>query len=180
MTSQELRGTLLLRIHYICGFIVLHKSTQPDQCTYDTYNDHFEQIISLAGSLLTASDGPDPASSKPAFSLDFGIIPPLFYTAVSCRDPSIRRRAVSLLSSPRHEGAWSAVDAARVGSIAIEAEEEGLGEIRSSRDVPESSRLCEIYVNALEGNRIRLRCVFSGNVPPQEPAVKEFWLEGYV
>ena len=180
MTSQELKGTLLLRIHYICGFIVLHKTTQPGQCAYDTYNDHFEQIISLASSLLGASNSADSASNKPAFSLDFGIITPLFYTAVNCRDPSIRRRAVSLLSSPRHEGAWSAVDAARVGSIAIEAEEEGLGEIQNSRSVPETSRLCEIYANAAEGNRIRLSCVFSGSIPPQEPAVKEFWLEGCV
>ena len=181
MTSQELRGSLLLRIHYLCGFIVLHKSALPAQCAYDTYNDYFTQIISLASSLLDAPEGsPGPTGSRPPFSLDFGIILPLFYTAVNCRDPNIRRRAISLLSSPRHEGAWSAVDAARVGTIAIEAEEDGLGEIQTSRDVPESSRLCEIYVSALEGSKIRLRCVFSGNVPPQEPAVKEYWLEGYV
>ena len=180
MTSRELKGATLLRIHYLLGFIVVHKSIQPQQCAFDTYNEHFEQIVSLSSALANSTEGPDPASARPAFSLDFGIIAPLYYTAVSCRDPHIRRRAVSVLSSPRHEGAWSAVDAARVGFLAVQVEEEGLGEVQSAKDVPESSRLSEINLTVSEGNRICLRCVFSGSVPPQEPAVKEYWLDGYV
>ena len=180
MTSRELRGATMLRVHYLCGFIVVQKSIQPQQCAFDTYNGHFEQIVSLCSALTNSTEGPNPASTRPAFSLEFGIIAPLYYTAVSCRDPHIRRRAVSVLSSPRHEGAWSAVDAARVGFLAIQVEEESLGEVHSARDVPESSRLSEINLTASEGDRIQLRCVFSGTVPPQEPVTKEYWLDGYV
>ena len=94
MTSQELKGTLLLRIHYLSGFIILHKTPQPGQCAYDTYNHYFEQIVSLADSLLDTTKCPDSTCGTPSFSPDFGIIPPLFHAAVSYRDPSIRRRAV--------------------------------------------------------------------------------------
>ena len=180
MTSRELRGATLLRIHYLCGFIVVHKSIQPQQCAFDTYNSQFEQIVSLSTALADSTEGPDSASPTPAFSVDFGLIAPLYYTAISCRDPHIRRRAVSVLSSPRHEGAWSAVDAARVGFLAIQVEEESLGEVHSSKDVPESSRLSEINLKASEGDRIHLTCIFSGAVPPQEPVVKEYWMDGYV
>ena len=185
MGSKELRGATLLRIHYLCAFIVLHKSIRPEQCAFDTYNSHFDQMVSLSSAFVHSTEGPDPTSATPAFSIDLGIIAPLYYTAVSCRDPTIRRRAVSALSSPRHEGAWSAVDAARVGFLAIQIEEDGLGEVRSSSDVPESSRLSEIHTagpNTAVSKRdqIRLRCAFSGRTSPEETMVKEFWLDSCV
>lgn len=180
MDSRELRGATLLRIHYLFGFINLHKSLQPEQGAFDTYNSHFDQMVSLSSTLMRSSEGPDPKSTRPGFSLDLGIIAPLYYTAMSCRDPHIRRRAVSVLSSPRHEGPWSAIDAAKTGSLAIQIEEKGLGEIQCSGNIPESSRLLGISTIGSDGDRIRLRCVFSGNIPPEKPTVKELWLDSCV
>lgn len=180
--SKELKGATLLRVHYLCAFIVLHKSIRSEQCAFDTYTSHFDQIVSLSSAVMYAPGGPDLSTPRPTFSLDLGVIAPLFYTAVSCRDPAIRRRAVSALSCPRKEGAWSAVDAARVAYLAIQIEEDGLDKVRSCSDVPETSRLSEI--NALGANtvaskrdQIRLRCVFSGQVGPQESVVKELCLD---
>lgn len=180
MDSRELRGATLLRIHYLFAFINLHKSIHPEQCAFDTFNSHFGQIVSLSSTLVSSSERLDLESTRPGFSLDLGVIAPLYYTAMSCRDPDIRRRAVSLLSSPRHEGPWSAIDAAKAGSLAIQIEEEGLGEIQSSGDIPESSRLLGFSTTGSDGHRIRLRCVFSSNISPEESVVKEFWLESCV
>ena len=185
MDSKELKGATLLRIHYLCAFIVLHKSIRSEQCAFDTYNSHFDQIVSLSCAIIYATSASESLPAKPTFSLDLGIIAPLYYTAVSCRDPSIRRRAVSALSSPRHEGAWSAVDAARVAFLALQIEEDGLGEVHSSADIPETSRLSEINTlgsntSASKRDQIRLKCAFSGQIDPSQSVVKEFWLDSYL
>lgn len=63
---------------------------------------------------------------------------------VNCRDPAVRRQALSLLSRlslPRQEGTWNAIDASRIGQRVIDVEEEGLGAVESAEDVPESSHI---------------------------------------
>ena len=61
---------------------------------------------------------------------------------INCRDPAVRRQALSLLSRlslPRQEGTWNANDASRVGQWVIDVEEEGLGAVESAEDVPNPS-----------------------------------------
>ncbi len=76
--------------------------------------------------------------------MDLGIIVPLYFTVISCRDPVVQRQALPLLSRlslPRQEGAWNANDASRVGHWLISVEEEGLGKVESAEDIPGSSAL---------------------------------------
>ncbi|KAI9648892.1 hypothetical protein NHQ30_001458 [Ciborinia camelliae] len=66
---------------------------------------------------------------KPSFALDLGIIPPLFVVATKCRDRSLRREAISLLtSSHRREGMWDSRLCAVVGNWIMRVEEEGLSD----------------------------------------------------
>ncbi len=60
-----------------------------------------------------------------------------------CRDPVIRRRALSLLRrAPMQEGVWSSQAAWRVSRRIVELEEAGLGVVvRSCGDVPEHARI---------------------------------------
>ena len=94
--------------------------------------------------------------------MDLGIIVPLYLTVLSCRDPAVRREALSLLSRlslPRQEGAWNANDASRVGQWFIDVEE-GLRKVESAEDVPESSRISRIDAVAhMEERLVHLRCV---------------------
>lgn len=75
-----------------------------------------------------------------------GIIPPLYLTAIKCRFPSIRRKAISLLSSsPRREGMWDAFLAVKVAEKVMTIEEEGL---KGSHIPPERSRIHDTVIDA--------------------------------
>jgi hypothetical protein len=88
----------------------------------DAYIDGFKDIVRLGSSYLATT------SSNDAFSYEMRIIPPLYYTALKCRDPSVRREALSLLSSssPR-EGLWDSRIAVKVAERAIQIEEREMG-----------------------------------------------------
>jgi hypothetical protein len=70
---------------------------------------------------------PDGHHSRPhSFSPSFELSPivPLFVIITRCRDPILRRRAISLLlQSRRREGAWDSVGAAAVGAEITKIEE---------------------------------------------------------
>jgi hypothetical protein len=57
-----------------------------------------------------------------------GVIPPLYFIAIKCRHPTIRRRALSLLKKASlRESPWRAVPTARVIEKIIVLEEESHG-----------------------------------------------------
>ena len=123
----------LLRIHHRTVFIWLSGCLSAEECAVDSHMDGFEEIVDL-GTRLTESDLP-----QDIFSFEMRIIPPLYYTAMKCRDASIRRRALNLLRcAARREGLWNARIAIRVAERAIEIEERELG---AGLPPPESSRI---------------------------------------
>ncbi|PWY65709.1 hypothetical protein BO70DRAFT_346232 [Aspergillus heteromorphus CBS 117.55] len=143
LTTKERIGLKILQIHRCEQAMLLeqHASGMTDSNRWDRYNSIFQEITSLAASVveLSGESGSAPSTPlgqvkfKPNFSLDMGIIAPLYNTATLCRDPLIRRRAVDILrSASRQEGAinsymW-AIAAEKV--IALEesvAAEVGLG-----------------------------------------------------
>jgi hypothetical protein len=65
--------------------------------------------------------------TQPSFTFEMGVIPPLYFVAAKCRDPTIRRRALSLLKkAPRRESSWSALPTRVVEkTIALEEEHSG-------------------------------------------------------
>lgn len=51
----------------------------------------------------------------PVFSLDTGIVLPLYFVATKCRYPTIRRKSIALLkSTPRQEGVLNSMLTGRV------------------------------------------------------------------
>ena len=160
MSTKNLRAAMLLKRHYTMATILLRTSLSTEQCAFDSHIVHFRSIVALSTSLLKA---PGSLEIRPSFSMDLGIIVPLYLTVLSCRDPAVRREALSLLSRlslPRQEGAWNANDASRVGQWVIDVEEKGLGKVESAEDVPESSRIQRIDAIAhMEERLVHLRCV---------------------
>ncbi|OBT78642.1 hypothetical protein VF21_02239 [Pseudogymnoascus sp. 05NY08] len=136
-------GVPLLRIYYVMISIIF--STCVDQFTggnemvYDTYTPEFASIVTQTLAFSAHSDilrikyGPStqgistPEGQK--FTADLGIIAPLFYTAVKCRVPWLRRQAIScLLTAPHREAFWDGGLAAAAAQKIKDLEERGFYE----------------------------------------------------
>jgi hypothetical protein len=88
------------------------------------------------------------SSSKPVFSLDIGIVTPLYVVVSRCRDPAIRRRGLQLLAScNRREGIWDSTLAARVAERIIAIEENGATShpVLYASQIPEHARIRDLH-----------------------------------
>jgi hypothetical protein len=78
-----------------------------------------------------------------------------------CRDPIIRRRAISILQKcGRIEGEWDALLTSKVAQRVLDIEESGLRNVRSCDDVPEWARVSNVFP-ALDPRRSRASLVYS-------------------
>ncbi|OGM50800.1 hypothetical protein ABOM_000670, partial [Aspergillus bombycis] len=140
LTYKDSIGLKILRIYQCWRLVILDggKSVVTDLQSWDRYNSTFQLIVSLAAAVINMTDADTPISStssapsdtfneghkRPSFSLDMGIICPLYDVATLCRDPSIRRQAVEVLrSASRQEGLLNSHLCAIVAERVIELEE---------------------------------------------------------
>jgi hypothetical protein len=113
----------LIRIQHRVVFIWLSVCLTIGECAVDIHTADFIQIVDLSEKLTQEVDPSRPQS----FSFEMQIIAPLYYTAVKCRVPSLRRRALDLLRlAPNREGLWSKQISIRLAERVIEIEERGL------------------------------------------------------
>ena len=139
---------------------------------YDPHITEFESILKQAADLwqlVSPELEGEPRSLNldvppvPNFTVDMGFIPPIYYTAVKCRVPGIRRKAIDFLSAaPHREGIWDGAIVAQIASHIMEIEEESFRrssgsnlssdlfeDLESFADqpvVPESTRIHNISV----------------------------------
>ena len=121
LTSREVRGATLLKIHHTTAKIMA--GVRPDMSdmravseavnveNFLEYLDDFQIIINLSRPLIAAAEQ-DAKNGKPSltFSSDLGLIGPLYYVCINCPTVSIRTTAMELLlRCPRQEGMWSSV-----------------------------------------------------------------------
>lgn len=138
-TRQEIRAATNLRILNIVAKVWLSSSVSAEESHFDEQTEAFSAIINLAATMnLYNSTGAEmledpPVASTPAdrphsFTFEMGIIPPLYFVAIKCRVPSIRRTAISLLDTtmPRREGIWIASLYVAVAKRIIQIEEADL------------------------------------------------------
>ncbi|CEL10799.1 hypothetical protein ASPCAL13910 [Aspergillus calidoustus] len=85
---------LLLTYHTTLNMIVATCLTQ-NKSVYDAHIPGFRTIVEQASRALDASASSD--ASQPVFTFELGVGLPLFWTALECREPSLRRRALALL-----------------------------------------------------------------------------------
>jgi len=88
------------------------------------------------------------SSWKPVFSLDIGIVTPLYVVVSRCRDPAIRRRGLQLLAScNRREGIWDSTLTARVAERIIAIEENGAMShpVLYASQIPEHARIRDLH-----------------------------------
>ena len=112
-----------LLMYYHSTFIWFSTRLNPAQKVFDKLTPHFEETVRHAEIYIKSK-----AVERPTFTIEVGAVPMLFITAITCRIPSLRRRALDLMSrAPRKECIFGAYSTAEVACRLIEVEEEGLG-----------------------------------------------------
>ncbi|OCK97773.1 uncharacterized protein K441DRAFT_694301 [Cenococcum geophilum 1.58] len=192
--AQEEKQINLLQIHHDVSTTTLACTLHAEELAYDAFNPMFAQIVSLAKILHnTSSAEPKPhkqqqqEKSPPAtFSLETGIILPLYWTAIKCRDGRIRRQAVALLRTCQQEGVWIGEIQAEIAKRVIEIEEGELFDcatpqrvFKTSQDIPEWVRIHSVGMTLDETRReAKIACLQRLNGPDGEWDEREelvFW-----
>lgn len=143
LSQRDLDTLTLLKIWSEVLHIISIVETRPlpRETRYDEYLPQFQNAVNLAKTLLTSHAS---ENSLPDFSVNMGIIPPLFFCAFKCRDWLIRQEALLLLRRwRRQEGIWSSCTTAQILKRVFEIESDGL---TPEDRVPETSRIVSIDV----------------------------------
>lgn len=121
--KTELRSVLL--IAYTQYFIWLSVCLSTFETAYDGFLSHFETIVQHSERVIEKKT----SNGRPVFVFESRVIPSLYFVAIKCRHPRLRRRALSLLrTGPQMENLWKAEPMALVAERSIEVEETGLND----------------------------------------------------
>jgi hypothetical protein len=135
-------ATIALLLSYLTSYVLLSTSLSPDETAYDSHSATFAQIIKLSETFFQQEKfGPDTLPSSNIFSIDMKVIYPLYITALKCRDYTMRRRAVHLLSMCGREGVWDGRMMASIAQSVIAYEEELATRLNSTPREDENSMI---------------------------------------
>ncbi|KAF5705005.1 transcriptional regulatory moc3 [Fusarium mundagurra] len=123
--SPSLENSLnVLRIYHQSTLIWVSTALDTGETKLDQFMPNFANIITLASTII--SSVPSNAKLEP-FSFETEIIPPVYWTAIKCRHPLLRRAALKLLTRNqmrnRRENLWHARETAVIAARIIEIEE---------------------------------------------------------
>ncbi|KAL4973818.1 hypothetical protein BDW66DRAFT_168361 [Aspergillus desertorum] len=144
LLQRDRNALMLLELWGEILYIILRIAAEPLQreTGYDAFSTRFQRAIELARKLLTAASALEPI---PIFTVNMGIIAPLFFCGFKCRDWLVRQEALLLLRRwRRQEGIWSSRVTARVLTRVIEIESE---ELTPEDVIPEASRIESVHVD---------------------------------
>ncbi|KAI9708074.1 MAG: hypothetical protein M1820_004278 [Bogoriella megaspora] len=127
--KEDLSENTLLcsaRLQHQCAWIWLSCCTDPLEMKYDNYMDGFREIFSI-GKVLVSNSLLRTPDSEFDFAYDLEYVAPLFFGAMKCRDPILRRHFVQLLDRrKRWESIWDSERCACMARRLIALEESGL------------------------------------------------------
>ena len=102
LSNRDLQAAALLKIHWLVCTIGIEGTITPTKFSTPDFTTKFQKIVALCKSIVAAEN----AAKPPQFSMEYGIIGPLYFMALNCQDPDIRRQVLEVLSTPRSEGMW--------------------------------------------------------------------------
>lgn len=141
LSENERKGVGMLQILRKVAYtsLKIERSRFDDQTVWDAFCPMYEKIVALAAEVLESNGG------VPQFTLDMGVIGPLYEVTARCRDPFVRRKAIALLKSAQlQEGVWNSFLTATVAERVVQIEEAGLGEVRCCADIPDWARISNV------------------------------------
>ncbi|MCJ1424770.1 hypothetical protein MMC29_002658, partial [Sticta canariensis] len=158
MDSKDKNVAILSKLHHATVTTMLEFTITNSICNFDRLLPRFQRIVSLAKSLIEATEGTDILWVE--LWVDASIRAPLFFVATKCRDPSLRREAARLISSSGRKSTWHSRAAATIAERVIEIEEERLPFVNVARDVPEFSRLKSLRPSKIDLEAHQVKLVF--------------------
>ncbi|RSM13495.1 hypothetical protein CDV31_005793 [Fusarium ambrosium] len=156
--ERESPRVTIMKLWHHTAHMIFIASFSDDEVYFDAFVEDFTNIVNKAGELLSST-------ATQQFSVDIGTVPLLYYVALKCRHPLVRRRAVSILTAaPRREAVWDSIGASLVVEEVIRVEEEGLGQVCTQFDIPSSSRVYHMdIVTDVEHRRIWIKTLKQGS-----------------
>ena len=152
VTSAEKSAASMLRVHYSVTLIRISACLRPGEMVYDEYESQFEEAVRHArlAVFATAFEASTDAENhvQPPFVFEIGVGASLYFMALKCRHPRIRRDAVQLLrKTPSKEGLWKSTPFAVVAQKIMELEEEHDDEacVGQEAEEPEDRERCYLY-----------------------------------
>ncbi len=143
-----------LELQYLLTTNMLMTLFATSPMVYDAYNAEFARAIYLVGQTLALRR---PQRRLLAIPFDMGVLAPLFYVLLKCRDATIRREAMAILHEcPEREGMWDRASLVEFAEWKISKEEQGrAGSGLSEQDpLPEDARIyCEKIRAVVVGGR---------------------------
>lgn len=114
----------MLRTQEIACLVYLSNCFEEQEYSFSAYHSEFAMIVQLSQVALEQKRKEAELTSYPMFSLEAAIIPPLYLTAIKCRDNAIRYEALRLLEiESGHEGLWNSKLHARVARRTADMEQ---------------------------------------------------------
>ena len=155
LSAEEVRSTRILRVQYTAIFVMHSVTLCESENVFNRFLPDFKTIVASSRSVLVPGPNTATESTKPTFSLDMGIIPPLYYTALKCRDPIVRREAVSLISqNPHREGIWDGGVIVPLAETTIAIEEAGINRpVTCQEDLPDLARIRDVGLRPYPGQK---------------------------
>ena len=167
---KDIQSSYTLRMQYLAASIRLSTCFDPEESAYDTHISKFNEIIDLGSFILnpflppksttTLRPHPHPRFS---FTIDLGLIYPLYFTAFKCRDLPTRRTAIQLLKVAGREGPWDGSRMAMIVEKIVEVEEElgkGVLGVGAEEGVPECARVHGAVFGVDGGEMRQVECSF--------------------
>ncbi|PWY65675.1 hypothetical protein BO94DRAFT_629207 [Aspergillus sclerotioniger CBS 115572] len=156
------RALLLLRMLYLDCWIWVKTCLSRHETVYDSFTSAFAEIVNCAAQIIDIDAVVDRKSTKCApdmFTLETSIITGLYYTAIKCRNPIIRREAIRLLDQcTKQEGLWNKRVVAKVAQVIMELEEENLSYLPIAKRIPEEKdRIYETVKSIPVGESMQCR-----------------------
>ncbi|KAK3723901.1 hypothetical protein LTR37_001385 [Vermiconidia calcicola] len=151
LTIREHEAISVLHVRTMLNAIQSATCLSREQTAFDASVSEFDEILTVCTHLLYSKGLGQKIWSA---SVDDGLIYPLFYTAIHCRESRIRHQALTQLKRlPGAERMWHVQSWVRVAELWIGYEEELLDtppKVATARDVPEYRRVHMAHSKDLE------------------------------
>jgi hypothetical protein len=120
-------GVTVLQAGWTGICMVVNTAVARTECYWDQFLPEFRITVSLAKTLFRILPRGPSLAQKGGFSLDIGIVPPLYIVCKFCRDGRLRREAIATTElCPRREGVWDSGLVIKVSTFLMEVEKEGM------------------------------------------------------
>ncbi|KAF9870093.1 putative C6 zinc finger domain-containing protein [Colletotrichum karsti] len=138
--TGEYYSVCLDTLHYSCARLLCHNLRQKphERSQSPDIVARYAELVSIAAIIHKglAARQKETAILPRSFTMDIGIIPPLYFIIVSCQDPDVQKRALRLLRDyPQKENFW---DGTTVRNILATAEKISYGPVHPLKEVAES------------------------------------------